>query len=110
MKLDKLGWVTAAGLAGAMFVAGFQGNQPKFANVDLEKVFQESDAYKQGNIQLQSYAQPRIEVLQFVKNNSAMKPSDAQDYVAIAVQPNGDTAKMSKISNDAQAAQSAFNA
>ena len=109
MKLDKLGWVAAAGLAGAWFVMGFDGNSMKFATVDLEKVFQESDAFKQGNGQLQQYAEPFVQALQWVKNNQVIKPADALAYVTIAVDPKGDKDKLTQLTNEAQTEQAKFS-
>jgi Skp family chaperone for outer membrane proteins len=108
MKLDKLGWVAAAGLAGAWFVMGFDGNSMKFATVDLEKVFQESDAFKQGNVQLQQYAEPRVQALQWIKNNQVIKPADALAYVTIAVDPKGDATKLTQFTNEAQTEQTKY--
>jgi len=39
MKLEKMGWLVAASLAGAMVATGFQGANDKVGVVDLSKVF-----------------------------------------------------------------------
>ena len=85
MKLDRMGWIVAAGLAGAMFGMGMQSQTPKFANVDMAKVFDESDLTKSSNGDLQAYQKDRVDVLQFLQQNLAMKPDDAQKFADLSL-------------------------
>ena len=86
MNLDKLGWVVAAGVVGAMFGMGFQASAPKFATVDMQKVFSDADFTQSENAELQQYANPRIQLLHFLQKNLPMSPDDARKYADISTQ------------------------
>ena len=107
MKLDKLGWVVAAALAGAICGMGFQGSSPKFATVDMAKVFTDSDFTTTSNTQLQDYLKTRVAVMQFLKQNPPMLPGDAQKYPDLALKTNRSSAEdadFKRIQSDALAA------
>jgi Skp family chaperone for outer membrane proteins len=79
-KSDKLGWIVAAGMAGALVMSGFQGTGMKFANCDVEKVFNVSNLTKENSDQLQRYGAKRVDILKFLGANRAMSPADTQTY------------------------------
>jgi Skp family chaperone for outer membrane proteins len=105
MKLDKLGWVVAAGLAGAMFGMGLQPASPKFASVDIAKVFDQSDQTRTSRAELQDFQTSRLEILTFLQQNQAMKPDDAKKYAQLSVKapktPADDT-ELTRIKADAE--------
>lgn len=82
IKTDKLGWLVAAALAGAMSVgalSGFQGNTaPKFASVDIAKVFDESSLAATNTTAIEDARKLRAGILEFVNANRAMETKDAQ--------------------------------
>jgi Skp family chaperone for outer membrane proteins len=88
IRTDKLGWLVAAALAGAMSVgalSGFQGNTaPKFATVDIGKVFDESSLAATNTDALEAARKLRAGVLEFINGNRAMEPKDAERYAALA--------------------------
>jgi Skp family chaperone for outer membrane proteins len=113
MNLDKLGWVVAAGVVGAMFGMGFQATAPKFAVVDMQKVFSDADFTASGSTELQEYAKPRIAVLQFLRQNLPMSPDDARKYAELSQRPlrnASDDIEIKRIEADAQSATSNRNA
>jgi Skp family chaperone for outer membrane proteins len=104
MNIDKLGWLVAAGLVGAMFGMGFQTAAPKFAVVDLQKVFSDSDFTANGNVELQAFAAPRRELLQFLQQNLSMAPDDAKRLAELsrkATRTSAEDAEIAKIKTDA---------
>ena len=109
MKLDKLGWVVAAGMAGAMFGMGFQTSSPKFATVDMAKVFSESDFTSSSNGKLSEFVKPRLAVIQFLQQNPPMANQDAEKYAELSIKPArspADDMEIKRIEMDAQAATS----
>lgn len=101
LNTDKLGWIVAAALAGAMTfgaLSGFQGNAaPKFANVDLAKVFDQSKLRETNNATLQAAGRSRDAVLDFLVQNRAMSNADAKKYADLALKPNPTDAEKSEI-------------
>lgn len=88
MKFDKMGWVVTAAIAGAMSVAaisGFQNTPPKFANIDIEKVFNESDLSASNSKLLDDARKLRAGTLQYLFENRVMNPADAQKYATLAI-------------------------
>ncbi|HWD38096.1 MAG TPA: OmpH family outer membrane protein [Fimbriimonas sp.] len=101
MKFDKLGWVVAAGLASAIFVSGFQNSNPKFANVDISKIGQDSELAKKDNDALQKFGTARFDVIRFIQQNLAMLPDDAKRYADLKTRPTIDQTAIQKIESDA---------
>ena len=94
-------------MAGAFLGMGFQAPALKFASVDMEKVFSEADVTKKSNDQLEASQKARMNVLQFVQQNPAMLPADAEKYAAAATrspQTAADKADIERITQDALAA------
>jgi outer membrane protein len=94
INTDKLGWLVAAALAGAMSVgalSGFQGNTaPKFASVDIAKVFDESTLAATNTTAIEDARKLRAGILEFVNANRAMETKDAQRLADLSAK--GDTA------------------
>ncbi|RYG19164.1 OmpH family outer membrane protein [bacterium] len=88
LNTQKLGWIVAAALAGVMSLSalsGFQNTTPKFATVDIEKVFAESKLRETNSVALQTAGKSRENVLTFLFQNRAMENADAQKYAELAV-------------------------
>lgn len=106
MKTDKLGWIVAAALAGAFLGMGLQPAAPKFATVDMPKVFDQADLTKSGTAEFQAFYTKRFNVLQFLRQNPPMLPDDAKKYAELAVkdQPTAaDQTELNRIEADAKA-------
>jgi len=113
MKFDKLGWFIAVALAGAIFGMGFQGPTQKFGCVDMQKVFNDADETKANNAKLQDFVKSHIAVLQFIQANQGMNPNDVTTYSTLTFATNPsptEQAQLTKITNDAEAATSAWHA
>jgi Skp family chaperone for outer membrane proteins len=105
-KLDRLGWIVAAAMAGALVMSGFQGTNMKFANCDVEKVFNSSNLTKENQEQLQEYGNKRFRILQFLGANLAMAPTDTQtfaDLTLMAKPSDADTQKLAAVTKAAAA-------
>lgn len=89
IKTEKLGWLVAAALAGAMSVSalsGFQANTaPKFATVDIGKVFDESSLAATNTDQLEAARKLRSGILEFINANRAMDPKDAERLATLTL-------------------------
>ncbi len=110
LNSNKLGWLVAAALAGAMAVgalSGFQGTAPKFATVDVEKVFAGSKLRDTNNTTLNNANKVRLGALEFISQNLAMSNADARKYydLSIVEKPTAaQTADLAKLKADAEAA------
>jgi Skp family chaperone for outer membrane proteins len=105
MKLERLGWVVAAALAGAMIGMGFQGNAQKTGTVDLEKVFNESTFAKKQTEGLRNMGQSRVGVVEFLRTYRTLKPEDATKFKDLSLKETKtptDTAELERIKNQAQ--------
>lgn len=106
MKFDKLGWIVAAGLAGAMVTAGFQTANEKVAMVDMVKAFNDCDLSKKLSEDLRTTNNNYMAVMEFINQNPAMKIEDAEKYSTLAAKlnPTGpEKAEIERISTDAKA-------
>lgn len=80
MKFERLGWVVAAALAGAMFGMGFQGTSGKTGTVNIQKVFESSDFAKKQTELLRNMAQARQGSVEFVQTHPSINPEDAAKF------------------------------
>lgn len=104
MKLDKLGWVVAAGLFGAMAGMGFQGQTVKIGTADLEKIFNESEYAKTQTATLRSMGEARQGVLEFLRTYRVAKTEDVQKFRDLSVKAKptpADRTEMDRIKADA---------
>lgn len=105
MKFERLGWVVAAALAGAMFGMGFQGGAQKTGTVDLEKVFNESAYAKKQTEGLRNIAQARVGVVDFLRTYRTVKEADATKFRDLTLKENAtatDKAELERIKTAAQ--------
>jgi Skp family chaperone for outer membrane proteins len=94
-------------MAGAFMGMGFQATAPKFATVDMPKVFDEADLTKTGQSELNDFVKSRLAVIQFLKQNPPMLPTDAEKYAELYVKATktpADQTELSRITADAQTA------
>lgn len=105
MKFERMGWIIAATLAGAMFGMGFQGSSEKSATVDIERVFNESSYAKKQTEGLRNMGQARLSVMEFVRTYRTLKPEDAVKFRDLSVKENRtptETADLERIKTQAQ--------
>jgi len=108
MKLDKLGWVVAAAMAGGIIGVGFKAPGDKTGIVDVGKVFKDSDLAKKQTEVLRAQVLARRGVMEFVGNNRNMKTEDANklhDLYIKEIQSAPDKAEITRIQDDAKAAE-----
>ena len=117
INTDKLGWPIAAALAGAMAMgalSGFQANTaPKFATVDIGKVFDGSTLATQNTETLQNAQKSRSAVLEFINRNRAMDPGDARKLAELSIKATpsaADTAEIARLRTAGETATQARSA
>src|SRR5579872_1951953 len=104
MKLERLGWVVAAALAGGMVGMGFKAPGDKTGSVDIAKIFKESDFSKKQTEALRGQIMARQAVIEFVKNNRNMKADDATKLRDLSIkdtQSAADKTDIERIKSDA---------
>lgn len=101
IDLTKLGWPVAAALLGAMAfgsLSGFQANTaPKFAVVNIKKVFDQSKFRESNSKILEDARQARANAFNFIIANQAMNNGDATKYAGLAVKATPTPAETAEI-------------
>lgn len=113
MTLQKLGWVLAAGIAGAMFAAGFQVKAEKVGVVDIQYVFQNSDLTHNKQDELKNMGQARSDILQFVHTYRTIKPDQADRFKALSLKgilTPAETTELQKLKADVVAQDQSYKA
>jgi Skp family chaperone for outer membrane proteins len=87
IKIQQMGWVVAAGIAGMMAGSGFQSKVDKFGVVDLAEVFSSSEFAKNQTDALRNLSTQRQDVLQFVNTYPVMKAEQATRFRELSVKP-----------------------
>ncbi|MEA2551912.1 MAG: hypothetical protein QOJ65_88 [Fimbriimonadaceae bacterium] len=103
MTIQKLGWILAAGMAGAIAAGGFQGKSDKVGVVDMEDVFQSSPFTHDKQEELKAMGDSRSQLLQFVHTYRTITPEQAQRLKTVMLKPNqsaGDKSEAEKIKTD----------
>jgi Skp family chaperone for outer membrane proteins len=111
MKIDKLGWIAAAVLAGGVVGAGFQRAPDKTGTVDFEKVFTESNYTKTQMDGLRNMLAQRKDVLEFVAVNRTLTPENANRFRELSLKANtsaAEKAEVERIKNEASQSQADF--
>lgn len=106
MNIDRLGWIAAAALAGAIVGMGFRAPSDKTGIVDMNKVFDGSDLQKDLTGRLHQREGTWQELFRFVTTNRVMKLDDINRLHDLALKDNPtatDNAEMERIRTDAQA-------
>ncbi len=104
MKIERLGWIVAAALAGAMIGMGFQEKGTKTGTVDLERVFNESAYAKSQTEGLRNMGQARVTVVEFLRTYRTLKPEDANKFRDLSLKATptaADKAELERIKNQA---------
>jgi Skp family chaperone for outer membrane proteins len=111
MKVERMGWIVAAALAGAMVGMGFQDKSEKTGTVDIEKVFNQSEYAKKQTEGLRNMGQARLGVVDFIRNHRTMKAADAEKFRQLSLKENRtatDTAEMERLRTQAQGDEQKF--
>ena len=106
MNIDRLGWLAAAALAGAIIGMGFKAPGDKTGTVDVIKVFKDSEYAKTQNEGLQAQVAARRDVVQFVMANRSMKTEDADKLRVLSTKEKptaADATDIARIKADATA-------
>lgn len=85
MKIQYMGWVIAAGIAGTLAGSGFQAKGEKFGVVDLAEVFSASEFAKVQTDSLRSLSAQRQDVLQFVNTYPVFSAEQAQRFRELSI-------------------------
>jgi Skp family chaperone for outer membrane proteins len=85
MRIQKMGWILTAAMAGAMAVGGFQPKTEKIGVVDVGSVFQNSDMTHTKQEELKAMQQSRFDVLQFVHTYRAITPVQADRFKILSL-------------------------
>jgi Skp family chaperone for outer membrane proteins len=113
MRIQRLGWLLTAGMAGAMFAGGFQTKSEKIGVVDVGSVFQNSDMTHTKQEELKAMQQSRYDVLQFVHTYRAITPVQADRFKTLslkdAITP-AEKTELDKLKADVQATNQSVNA
>ena len=78
IKIQHMGWVLAAGIAGMMAGSGFQGKTDKYGVVDLSEVFTSSDYATAQTSALRNLSAQRQDILQFANTYPVFSADQAQ--------------------------------
>jgi len=112
MKLEKMGWLVAASLAGAMVATGFQGANDKVGVVDLSKVFGDSEYANKQTDGLRAVGEARSTMLQFADTYKAFTVEQGQRFRDLSIKANiteAEKAELEKIKKDVIAADKTLN-
>lgn len=111
MRIQKLGWILSAGMAGAMFAGGFQTKTEKIGVVDVGSVFQSSDMTHSKQDELKAMQQSRYDVLQFVHTYRVIQPAQADRFKTLSLKDNitpAEKTELDKLKADVLAADQSF--
>jgi Skp family chaperone for outer membrane proteins len=97
MKLQKLGWVLSAGMAGVMFAGGFQNNTNKIGVADVQDMFQNSDFTHTKQDQLKAMGETRSDVLQFVRTYRTITSEQANRFRTLSLKPDPTPAEKTEL-------------
>lgn len=100
MNLEKLGWIIAAAVAGAMLASGFQGAFDKVATVDLNTLMDSSDIGKANATALDTMRSSRLELLKFIQENRVLTIEEAKNLRTLWLKDNqtaGDKANLESL-------------
>ena len=111
MKIQKLGWILAAGMAGVMFAGGFQTTTTKVGVADVQSLFQNSDLTHSKQDELKTMGDTRSDVLQFIKTYRTITPDQATRFRTLSLktdQTPAEKTELDKLKADVIAANQSF--
>jgi Skp family chaperone for outer membrane proteins len=97
MKFQYMGWVLAAGIAGAMAGSGFQAKTEKYGVVDLAEVFSTSDFAKSQTDALRNLSTQRQDTLQFANTYPVFSVEQAQKFRELSIKTQITTAEKAEL-------------
>jgi Skp family chaperone for outer membrane proteins len=103
IKIQHMGWVLAAGIAGMMAGSGFQGKTDKYGVVDLAEVFTASDFATTQTQELRTLSAQRQDILQFANTYPVFSADQAQRFRELSVKPQPtapEKAELEKLKNE----------
>ena len=111
---DKLGWIVAAALGGVMATGALSGFQatpaPKFATVDMIRVYNDSPLANTNSDKLEDARKARFSVLDFINRNRAMDPNDSKKLADLSLKPSPSAAETAEIARLRAAGEAATGA
>lgn len=87
MKIQHMGWVLAAGIAGSMAGSGFQAKADKWGVVDLAQVFTTSEFAKNQTDSLRNLSTQRQDILQFANTYPVFSVEQSNRFRELSVKP-----------------------
>lgn len=87
MKIQRMGWVLAAGIAGSMAGSGFQAKADKWGVVDLAQVFTQSEFAKNQTDSLRNLSTQRQDILQFANTYPVFSAEQSNRFRELSVKP-----------------------
>src|SRR6476646_9473433 len=111
MKIQNLGWVLAAGMAGVMFAGGFQNNTSKVGVANVQEMFQNSDVTHSKQDALKAMGDTRSDILQFIHTYRTITPDQANRFKTLSLKPDPTAAEkteLDKLKADVIAGNQAF--
>lgn len=97
MKIQYMGWVLAAGIAGAMGGSGFQAKTEKWGVVDLAQVFTTSDFAKNQTDALRNLSTQRQDILQFANTYPVFSAEQSSRFRELSVKPQTTAAEKAEL-------------
>ncbi len=113
MKIQKLGWILAAGMAGVMFAGGFQTTSTKVGVADVQYLFQNSEFTQMKQGALKAMGDTRSDVIQFIRTYRTITPDQAAKFRTLSLKADptpADKAELDKVKSDVIATNQAFQA
>lgn len=107
LNWNKLGWLVAAVIVGAVALVGFQGAGDKFGVVDLNKCIQQSQVGQANTAQLNAAVNARRGLVDFVKTYKILTAEQAKkmlDLTLKATPTDADKAELDRVKNEVIAA------
>lgn len=105
-KINQLGWVVAAGLAGILMAGGFGAQGSKYGVVDFKGVVEKSEFYKNSEQQVKTMQTAREGLLEFLFQYKVATAEQVKRLVELTVKETlsaTEKAEMEKLKNDVKA-------
>jgi Skp family chaperone for outer membrane proteins len=112
-RMDQVGWIVAAAIAGVILSSGFQLTAEKTGVVDLGQIVNKSNQWQTSSKAFDALKASRQSLLDFVAANPVVSSEQAKQLHDLTVkdgQTDADKATITKIEGDATAASNMFDA
>jgi Skp family chaperone for outer membrane proteins len=104
-RVDQIGWVCAAAVAGVILASGFDAQADKTGVVDLASVVNRSNVGVSDGKKFDEIKKARQDLLEFVEANPVLTTEQAQQLHDLVIKESltdADKALMTKVKNDVQ--------